>query len=62
MESFIIFCTMSNIANSPDDQTAAPAIDENQLIAERREKLKALRAEFALKAQATQAQNGPGAP
>ena len=30
---------MSNIANSPDDQTAAPAIDENQLIAERREKL-----------------------
>ena len=48
MESFIIFCTMSNIANSPDDQTAAPAIDENQLIAERREKLKALRAAQAV--------------
>ena len=39
---------MSNIANSPDDQTAAPAIDENQLIAERREKLKALRAAQAV--------------
>ena len=48
MESFIIFCTMSNIANSPDEQTAAPAIDENQLIAERREKLKALRAAQAV--------------
>jgi lysyl-tRNA synthetase class 2 len=48
LESFIIFCTMSNIANSPDDQTAAPAIDENQLIAERREKLKALRAAQAV--------------
>ncbi len=39
---------MSNIANSPDDQTATPAIDENQLIAERREKLKALRAAQAV--------------
>ena len=44
----LYFCTMSNIANSPDDQTATPAIDENQLIAERREKLKALRAAQAV--------------
>lgn len=38
----------ANTANSPDDQTATPAIDENQLIAERREKLKALRAAQAV--------------
>jgi len=36
--------------NNPDQ-----ALDENKLIAQRREKLRALRAEFALKAQASAA-------
>ena len=50
------------VAAQPSRFIAEMALDKTTAREDPREKLKALRAEFALKAQATQAQNGPGAP